>query len=158
MPWQQLIIETTESQAEYCALCLEEAGALSVSLEDAADQPLLEPAPGDTPLWCALKVIGLFEIETDLTFLLQILESYPVRIEILEDQAWHRTWMDHFKPMCFGKRLWICPLESPHIFTQNSKFPWWPLAHLIIQKISSLKRLIFHRAYSGLIHTTLNPA
>ncbi len=27
----------------------------------------------------------------------------------LDDQVWERAWMEHFQPMQFGKRLWICP-------------------------------------------------
>jgi ribosomal protein L11 methyltransferase len=27
----------------------------------------------------------------------------------LEDQVWERVWLEHFHPMQFGRRLWICP-------------------------------------------------
>jgi ribosomal protein L11 methyltransferase len=37
------------------------------------------------------------------------------RVEILEDRDWEREWMQHYRPMRFGQRLWVCPswLEPP---------------------------------------------
>ena len=31
------------------------------------------------------------------------------RVESLPDQDWERSWMDRFRPMQYGKNLWICP-------------------------------------------------
>jgi ribosomal protein L11 methyltransferase len=31
------------------------------------------------------------------------------RVEILEDRDWERAWMEHYRPMQFGRRLWVCP-------------------------------------------------
>jgi len=33
----------------------------------------------------------------------------PHRIEPLEDRDWAREWLKDFKPMRFGRQLWICP-------------------------------------------------
>jgi ribosomal protein L11 methyltransferase len=33
----------------------------------------------------------------------------PHRVEPLEDRDWAREWLKDFKPMRFGRRLWICP-------------------------------------------------
>jgi ribosomal protein L11 methyltransferase len=30
-------------------------------------------------------------------------------MEILADQEWERCWLEHFRPMRFGTRLWVCP-------------------------------------------------
>ena len=43
----------------------EAAGALSVTSSDAADKPLLEPGPGETPLWEQLVMTGLFQADID---------------------------------------------------------------------------------------------
>jgi len=51
MPFHQLVIELGAADpgpVEHACFTL---GALSVSLADAADHPLFEPAPGETPLW-----------------------------------------------------------------------------------------------------------
>jgi len=115
MPWLQLIIPARAEQVEALSDALEEAGAASVTLQDAADQPLLEPAPGSTPIWEQTRVIGLFEADRDPAAIITQLNHHlptPVRdwkAEPLEDQNWVRAWMDHFQPMQFGQRVWIIP-------------------------------------------------
>ena len=47
MPWQQLHIQCEKSQAELAEALMLEADALSISLDDAGDQPLFEPLPGE---------------------------------------------------------------------------------------------------------------
>jgi ribosomal protein L11 methyltransferase len=83
---------------------------------DAADQPVLEPAPGETPLWPHVRVTGLFDdaggaaaLQNHLRTALGPGLSNAVRIEPLADQVWERTWLDHFHPMRFGRRLWVVP-------------------------------------------------
>ena len=115
MPWLQIRIDSTQADAANIEDALLAAGALSVTLEDNADQPILEPALGETPLWNATQITGLFDAEIDTTQATLIataefgstLPSY--RWEILEDKDWERAWMDNFHPMPFGKRLWVCP-------------------------------------------------
>ncbi len=113
--WRQLVATVDIVHAEAVSDWFMAEGALSVSLEDAADQPLFEPPPGETPLWNVTRVIGLFDSATDdrlialkarALFGEQLLN---LTFENLEDQVWERAWMAHFKPMCFGQRLWICP-------------------------------------------------
>ena len=116
MPWLQLSIDTTESQAPLLELLFENLGALSVTLGDAGDQPLLEPGPDETPLWSQTRVTALFEAEQDLEELRSLLNqslncdiSRSLRVEVLQDQAWERAWLEHFRPMRFGRRLWVTP-------------------------------------------------
>jgi ribosomal protein L11 methyltransferase len=120
MPWLQLIIKSTEQQAEHLSELLSEAGAASVTLRDAADQPLYEPPPGETPLWDNIEIIGLFsadeEIDPVINHLRSALAPSPLptwKLEPLEDKDWQNEWIKHFTPMQFGKRLWICPSWSP---------------------------------------------
>jgi ribosomal protein L11 methyltransferase len=93
-------------------------GALSVTLEDAADDPVLEPAPGATPLWPTVVVKALFEAGTDPGRLAAVLDETlpggpaPV-FALIEDRAWEREWLRDFRPMRFGRRLWICPDGLP---------------------------------------------
>jgi ribosomal protein L11 methyltransferase len=44
-----------------------------------------------------------------------LLQHANARIEILEDKDWEREWMQHYRPMQFGRRLWVCPswLQPP---------------------------------------------
>ena len=116
MSWIQTHITVDKSQADLIELLLEQLGALSITLGDAGDEPMLEPGPGETPLWQATHITGLFSGDTDMdelrTQFNHALErdiSQHLHIERLEDEDWERSWLDRFKPMQFGKRLWICP-------------------------------------------------
>ncbi|MGD8576464.1 MAG: 50S ribosomal protein L11 methyltransferase [Thiohalophilus sp.] len=121
MSWLQLIIPARAEQVEALSDALEEAGAASVTLQDAADQPVLEPAPGSTPIWSQTRVVGLFEDGQDPAALIALINLHldePIRdwkAEPLDDQNWVRAWMDHFQPMQFGKQVWIIPggFEAP---------------------------------------------
>lgn len=121
MPWLQISISVEQSSAKKVETILLDQGACSVTLKDAADEPILEPAPGKTPIWNNTIITGLFEdIDSNDTLIKNIESSlkkieYSISIEQLEDQDWSRTWMDHYQPMKFGERLWICPhhIEPP---------------------------------------------
>lgn len=114
MPWIQALLEVTQSRCETAEDALLEAGAISVTYRDAEDNPVLEPAPGETPLWENVILMGLFEAGADTQRISQHIAEklgtdVPVKIEQLEDKDWIRAWMDDYHPMQFGKRLWICP-------------------------------------------------
>lgn len=113
MPWLQLTFTLSRAQAEAAETLLLAAGALSVTFRDAEDDPVLEPAPGETPLWSTIILTGLFEAGIDTEHLRKIISAqfpqHAVRIEPLEDRDWVRAWMDDYKPMQFGTRLWVCP-------------------------------------------------
>ena len=119
--WQQIQMTV---RAEHCAeleALLLEAGASSVTLMDAEDQPVFQREPGATPLWGTSTLTGLFPLEQNLKALLATLQFHPrilnrdsLQLEPLQEQVWERTWMDNFAPKQFGKRLWICPSwQSP---------------------------------------------
>jgi len=115
MPWLQISIHTTQNHAEQAEDILLQYGACSVTLKDAADEPILEPAPGETPIWQDIIATGLFnETENQQQLLLNIEAALAdiersISSEILQDQNWTRSWMDHYHAMQFGERLWVCP-------------------------------------------------
>ena len=91
-------------------------GAQSITLSDAGDDPVLEPGPGETPLWRSTRVTALFAADTDLKSVrerlrkaLDVAELPTNHDESLADRAWEREWLKDFKPMQFGDRLWIAP-------------------------------------------------
>ncbi|MCR3966995.1 50S ribosomal protein L11 methyltransferase [Aeromonas veronii] len=114
MPWIQIRINATAKTADKVSNMLLGRGAQAVTFMDAKDVPVYEPMPGETPLWGETEVMGLFDAETDpaptIAFFQQIFgENIGYKVEQLEDKDWVREWMDHFHPMQFGERLWICP-------------------------------------------------
>ena len=119
MPWLQAQLTVDKGRAPLIELLFENLGAVAVTMEDAADEPMLEPAPGETPLWQATRITGLFEGDTDPDSLRSTINqtlatdvSRHLQLERLADQDWERAWMDQFHPMQFGRRLWIRPSGS----------------------------------------------
>ena len=131
MSWFQVRLHANAAQVSTLEDCLLACGAVSVTLEDGADQPILEPELGTTPIWDDTQVIGLFDANQDSEQLLRALAAayhnktqQPLpqyKTEILENKDWVRAWMDDYHPMCFGERLWVCPSwrEPPHANTVN---------------------------------------
>ncbi|MFV2055930.1 MAG: 50S ribosomal protein L11 methyltransferase [Thiohalomonadales bacterium] len=118
--WQQLTIHTSANRAEEISELLESCGALAVTMTDAADQPLFEPALGSTPLWQQTVVIGLYDNDFVMAPCLAELrelfspEAIPRHsINPLPDQDWQRICLDQFQAQRYGKNLWICPSWHP---------------------------------------------
>ncbi len=106
-------VECLAPAASHDALCglLEGAGALAVTTLDAADRPVLEPAPGQTPLWPKVRLTALFEGDYDPAPLLALLAGMGVEAVSgtrLADQDWARSGQD-VTPRHFAGRLWVCP-------------------------------------------------
>ena len=114
MPWLQLTLEATHSNSEQLSDLLSQAGAAAVTMQDAKDDPIYEPPVGSTPLWDQLLLTGLFKANANIDAVLELIENHIGKIPAhtlnpLEDKDWIRAWMDDFKPMQFGQRVWICP-------------------------------------------------
>jgi ribosomal protein L11 methyltransferase len=120
MAWLQIVVQTSGDQVDTVSEAFNSMGALSVTVLDAGDEPLLEPAPGETPLWSSVRLVALFSVDNDVALLRSALQallpglSADIQIEILEDQDWSNTWRDSFSAMRFGEHLWVCPVgEMP---------------------------------------------
>jgi ribosomal protein L11 methyltransferase len=116
MDWLQFVMAVDSLSIADVENALLRAGACSVTLSDAGDDPVLEPGPGETPLWSSTQLTGLFPGDSDpeklrsaLCAELGLRELPMHRIETLADRAWEREWLKDFAPMRFGRRLWICP-------------------------------------------------
>jgi ribosomal protein L11 methyltransferase len=115
MPFVQLTLCVGAADPESFEDALLAAGALSITLEDAADDPVLEPAPGTTPLWPSVKIKALFDAGSDpqviqALLLSQLSQPLPsLEFDEIADRPWEREWLKDFRPMRFGRRLWICP-------------------------------------------------
>ncbi len=115
MPWLQLNIISPRKSADRLEDALLESGAVSVTLQDNADQPIFEPGLGETPLWDNVRITGLYDAEIDTakatTIAIKAFGSdLPTHAwELLEDKDWEREWMKNFHAIRCGERLWICP-------------------------------------------------
>ncbi|GLQ98435.1 50S ribosomal protein L11 methyltransferase [Dyella mobilis] len=127
MPWLELTLIVRAEQQPRVEEALDDLGALSITLQDADaetpdEQAIFEPGVGELPLWPTITLNALFDADSDrrglteaLGELLPWLEPDQLSYRDVEDEDWERAWMDQFKPMPFGRRLWIYPwnIEPP---------------------------------------------
>jgi len=121
MGWLQLRLVATADRVEVVEDALLALGALSVTLADHRDVPILEPGVGETPLWPEVDLVALFDKDTDTAAvgaaLAELLGEAARELpwEHLENRAWEREWLQYFAPLRFGERFWVCPsgTESP---------------------------------------------
>jgi ribosomal protein L11 methyltransferase len=127
MPFLELSLIVRTEQQPGAEAALDDLGALSITLRDADaetpdEQAIFEPGVGELPLWPTITLNALFDEHADrrgltaaLGELLPWLEPDQVSFADVADQDWERVWMDQFKPMPFGRRLWIYPwnIEPP---------------------------------------------
>lgn len=121
MPWQSVTLAATADEAERLSDALMEAGALSVSIEDAAagtaaEAPIFgEPGMPADELWRDNKVLALFAQTADVaTILAEAAQAAgftvpPYRIESVAEQDWVRLTQAEFDPIRISERLWIIP-------------------------------------------------
>jgi ribosomal protein L11 methyltransferase len=98
------------------------AGALSVTLTDAVDDAVLEPAPGEVRLWPRTLLQAVFDADAASPLSIVALANAlgvpagDIRAERVADRHWEREWLKDFHSMRFGQRLWIVPShEAPPV-------------------------------------------
>jgi ribosomal protein L11 methyltransferase len=119
MDWRQFVMDLDQLNPDRVEEVLLRHGAGSITFTDAGDNPVLEPQPGEAPLWSETRISGLFSPDTDFAALKDDLlrslgiETLPRHaVEQLADRDWEREWLRDFAPMRFGSRLWVCPGDS----------------------------------------------
>jgi ribosomal protein L11 methyltransferase len=106
-------LEGTDPAAAEAA-CFD-AGALSVTLSDAADDAILEPAPGELRLWPRTVLQAMFAADQATPGAIVALATSlgvsvaAVRAEHVHNRNWEREWLKDFHAMRFGRRLWVVP-------------------------------------------------
>jgi len=119
---------------------LTEIGAASITLVDRGDEPVLEPLPGEVRLWSDTLVRALFqhssmpaddaasraaaraesrdlplEAAHHLARLAALLGPHitqTARVTPVVERDWERVWLNGWKTMRFGRRLWVCPTAA----------------------------------------------
>ena len=116
MTWRQFVMDLEALPPDAVEALFARHGAEAVTFSDGGDDAVLEPERGETPLWLETQVTGLFPADADFTALVADLgqafglrEPPRHRIEELADREWEREWLRDFRPMRFGRRLWVCP-------------------------------------------------
>jgi ribosomal protein L11 methyltransferase len=119
MAWHQISVVTGELTAPKIAELFSDLGAVSVTYMDAEDEPVYEPALGETKIWTRTRVIALYELTADPVLIKsQISKIFHKEclihwaFEVVVDQAWERAWMEYYRPMKFADKLWVCPTDQ----------------------------------------------
>ena len=123
MGWIEIVIEVAREQAEALSDALMDAGALSVSVEDAdegteAEKPLFgEPGmEPDEAAWDRSRVVALADLDSDHAAIvaeaaaavgIEAVPAYTTRK--VEEQDWVRLTQSQFAPIHIGKNIWVVP-------------------------------------------------
>ncbi|HAT34061.1 MAG TPA: 50S ribosomal protein L11 methyltransferase [Janthinobacterium sp.] len=123
MSWTEIVIEIARANAEALSDALMEAGALSVSVEDAdegtdAEQPLFgEPGmEPDEAAWEHSRVVALTDVDADQAAIvaaaaaairLKVVPEFTLRA--VAEQDWVRLTQSQFAPIHIGKNIWVVP-------------------------------------------------
>ena len=123
MAWIEIVIEVARAHAETLSDALIDAGALSVSVEDAdegtADEKPLFGEPGmepDEAAWDRSRVVALADTDSDHAAIvaeaaasvgLPATPEYTTRR--VEEQDWVRLTQSQFAPIHIGKNIWVVP-------------------------------------------------
>ena len=110
--WVELALDCDRAGVEAVCAILEAAGAVSVTLEDAGDEPQLEPGPGAMPLWPSVRVRALYEHGTDMSAVRSVLRSVPevseLRVREIAERDWLAAAREDIEPFEIGT-LWVGP-------------------------------------------------
>ncbi|WP_136413158.1 MULTISPECIES: 50S ribosomal protein L11 methyltransferase [Oxalobacteraceae] len=122
MSWTEIVIEVARDQAEALSDALMDAGALSVSVEDAdegteAERPLFGE-PGMEPAeaaWERSRVVALADEDADHASIVSqaaaacgiATPNYSLRP--VAEQDWVRLTQSQFEPIHIGKNIWVVP-------------------------------------------------
>ena len=120
--WISVSLQAEAQKAEALSEALMEAGALSISIEDAdagtdAEKPQFgEPGHHPVGLWDHSRVIALFDAQADLAVALARAAADagfdavpPFTLEEVAEQNWVQLTQSQFDPIRITGRMWIVP-------------------------------------------------
>ncbi|MES2901738.1 MAG: 50S ribosomal protein L11 methyltransferase [Pseudomonadota bacterium] len=123
MSWTEVVIEIARDHAEALSDALMEAGALSVSVEDADEgtdqekpmfgEPGMEPTEA---AWDHSRVVALTDVDADQAAIVAeaaaaigLAASPRFSVRDVSDQDWVRLTQSQFAPIHIGKNIWVVP-------------------------------------------------
>lgn len=123
MSWTEVVIEISREHAEALSDALMEAGALSVSVEDADEGTAQENPqfgePGMVPTeaaWDRSRVVALTDIDADQAAIvaeaaaaIKLAAPPAFSVRNVADEDWVRLTQSQFAPIHIGKNIWVVP-------------------------------------------------
>ncbi len=171
-PYLLLKVAVPRDKAEAVESAMLKSGALSCTFQDATDTPIHEPAPGTAPLWPDVIITGIYAPSSDADIAKHLLQSQiagftdaEITAGLLQDADWERAWMEDFKPVLVGSKLWVVPsfCEAPDPAAVNIALDpglafgsgTHPTTHLCLQWLARLdlqgKTIIDYGCGSGIL-------
>ena len=117
MPTTELTLKASANMATTLEEFFLEHGACAITYKDAEDQPILEPRPGEAPLWEQYFISGLFLETADIAHINNVItKQFPTLSKNLvsktiQDQVWERAWLKDYQPIKINDNIWICPSD-----------------------------------------------
>jgi len=102
-----------------------ECGAISLSLVGDTDEPVLEPAPGELPLWSSIRMRALFPLSVDIQALKATLASEPsiaggMEIQFVGERDWQAQARRFAVDRVFAGRLRLRP--PTHLIEEDDPY------------------------------------
>lgn len=122
--WFELSIASPKDNYQIVEDWLLSIGALSVTYFDPDDNPIFDLMDGQQHIWEQCHIKGLFdanqiEPENIEAITRKCFSEQTVYSNFLENQCWETSWMEHFKPIQFGEKLWIIPSHHEPVNSQD---------------------------------------
>ena len=111
MSWLQLELSTTSDEVDVLEDLLLAQGAVALTLTSDSDERVLEPLPGETPLWKVIRLLALFELSVDLGSVRAALQNLATDFDV--QFVGRKDWQQYARTFAitqtFGGRLHLRP-------------------------------------------------
>ena len=115
MNWLQITLALGTQEAAEFETVLQAHGAVALSYESQADEVVLEPKPGEIPLWQHINLVALFSIDTNISGLNEALRVLDAEVHerldvaVVAEEDWQQRLANHTVSAEFGGRLLLLP-------------------------------------------------
>ena len=115
MNWLQITLALGTQEAAEFETVLQAHGAVAITYESQADEVVLEPKPGEIPLWQHINLVALFSIDTKISGLNEALRVLDAEVHerldvaFVAEEDWQQRLANHTVSAEFGGRLLLLP-------------------------------------------------
>ena len=115
MNWLQITLAIGTQEAAEFETVLQAHGAVAITYESQADEVVLEPKPGEIPLWQHINLVALFSIDTNISGLNEALRVLDAEVHerldvaFVAEEDWQQRLANHTVSAEFGGRLLLLP-------------------------------------------------
>jgi len=113
--WLQITLALGTHEAAEFETVLQAHGAVAITFESQADEVVLEPKPGEIPLWQHINLVALFSIDTNISGLneaLRVLDAAVherLDVAFVTEENWQQCLSNQTVSAEFGGRLLLLP-------------------------------------------------